>query len=53
MQDPGDDYFDWLDEGVHRFYGWCVAHWRATLVVVGGTPVLTGFIIGFVVGRYV
>lgn len=51
MYDSADDYFNWLDEGSHRFYNWCVSHWRATLVVVGGTPVLAGVAIGYVLGK--
>lgn len=51
MQDPADDYFNWLDEGSHRFYSWCVSHWRATLMVIGGTPVLVGAAIGYGLGK--
>lgn len=48
---PSDDYFGWLDEGGNRVMAWCVSHWRAALVVIGGTPVMAGVLIGFILGK--
>ncbi|USN14321.1 hypothetical protein KABACHOK_05080 [Brevundimonas phage vB_BpoS-Kabachok] len=51
MNSTSDDYFGWLDEGGNRLFAWCISHWRATLVVVGGTPVMTGVVIGYILGK--
>lgn len=47
----GDFAFDFFDEGSHRLFSWCGEHWKATVAVVAGTPVLVGVMIGFIAGR--
>lgn len=44
---------DFFDEGSSRFFHWCATHWRATVAVVAGTPVLVGGAIGFILGQWV
>lgn len=51
MIDRPDDYFDWIDDSMKGLSGWCMRHWRATLVAVGGAPVLIGVALGFGLGK--
>lgn len=57
MKTDDDTYpyldFDWLEDGSSRFFQWCASHWRASVAILAGTPVLVGVAVGFILGKWV